>query len=436
VPRTRGEPRRRRLLGAALVSVLSATVLAACGSDSGTPELNWYTNPDAGGQAELATRCTEAAGGAYTINVLPMPRESSAQREQLVRRLAANDDSIDIMSLDPPYLPEFAEANFLAPVPSDIESAVTEDVVQSAITSSTWKDQLVGVPFWANTQLLWYKKSVAQAAGLDMTKPVTWQQLVDAAETQDTLIAAQGIRAEALTVWINALVESGGGHILENPEAPADEVQLGLETDAGREAARIMRELADKNLAGPAFSTQGEDASRALFESGDASFMVNWPFVWPAGKDAVSAGALEQSALDDYGWALYPGVQDGEQSRPPFGGITLSVGAFSKYQDEAFDAIQCIVQPDNQKYYFVTNGNPAVKRSVYEDPEVLQDFPMAPVIAASLDAAAVRPQTPYYSEVSQGLQNTWHPPNDVDPETSPQEATELITGVLRKERLL
>ena len=61
---------------------------------------------------------------------------------------------------------------------------------------------------------------------------------------------------------------------------------------------------------------------------------------------------------------------------------------------------------------------------------------MAGAIATSLDNAAPRPQTPYYNEVSQGLQNTWHPPIDVDPDTSPQEATELITGVLRKERLL
>jgi multiple sugar transport system substrate-binding protein len=435
-PRTRGEPHRRRLLGATLVAVLSAAGLAACSSDGGPPELTWYTNPDAGGQAEIAKRCTEAANGAYTIRVAPMPRESSAQREQLVRRLAANDDSIDIMSLDPPYVPEFAEAKFLEPVPSDVAPAVTDDVVESAITSSTWKDKLVGVPFWANTQLLWYKKSVAEKAGLDMTKPVTWQQLIDAAVAQDTLIAAQGIRAEALTVWLNALITSGGGQIIENPEAPADQVKLGLETEQGRESARIIREIADKNLAGPAFSTEGEDASRALFESGDASFMVNWPFVWPAGSDAVKSGAMEQSVLDDYGWTQYPGVSDGEKSRPPFGGITLGVGAFSKYKDQAFDAIQCIVQPDNQKYYFITNGNPAVKRSVYTDPEVLKSFPMAPAIAASLDAAAVRPQTPYYSEVSQGIQNTWHPPSSVDPDTTPQESTELITGVLRKERLL
>ena len=436
VPRTRGEPRRRRALGVALVAVLSATGLAACSSDSGPPELIWYTNPDAGGQDKIAADCTQAANGRYTITTSLLPRDAASQREQLVRRLAANDDSIDLMSLDPPFIAEFSQAGFLAPVPDDVAQAGTEDVVDAAIKNSTWRGKLVAVPMWANTQLLWYRKSVAEKAGLDMTKPVTWKQLMDAAEQQQTDIAVQGIRAESLTVWINALVESAGGHILENPEAPADEVKLGLETDAGRSAASIIQEIADKGLGGPALSTENEDASRSLFESGDASFMVNWPFVWPAANEGAKAGTLDQAIVDDYGWAQYPAVNDGQESRPPFGGISLAVGAFSQHTDLAYDAISCIVKPENQAFYFVSNGNPAVKRSVFSDPEVVKSFPMADTIAASLDAAAPRPQTPYYSEVSQGLQNTWHPPSDVDPNTSPEEATELITGVLRKERLL
>jgi multiple sugar transport system substrate-binding protein len=277
---------------------------------------------------------------------------------------------------------------------------------------------------------------VAQAAGLDMNQPVTWQQLIDAAKSQDTGIGVQGIRAESLTVWVNAMVASAGGAILENPEAPADEVTLGLESDAGRGAASVIQQIERDGLAGPGFSTQNEDASRAFFESGDASFMVNWPFVWPAANDAAEAGTLDPSIVQDYGWAQYPQMTDGETSKPPYGGINLAVGAFSKHQDFAWEAVQCFVSEEHQKMYFTTNGNPAVKRSVYTDPEVLESFPMAPAIQQSLEAAASRPQTPYYNEVSQGLQRTWSPPSVVNPDTSPQEATELITGVLRKEDLL
>src|SRR3712207_5635626 len=210
---TRG--RRRQLGGAAAAAVLASTLAACGGGDGGgsTPVLNWYINPDSGGQAEIAQRCSDASNGAYTIETSQLPRESSAQREQLVRRLAANDTSIDLMSLDPPYIPEFAQAGFLAPVPGGLAERVTEGVVQSSIDSATWDGELVAIPFWANTQLLWYRKSVAEAAGLDMTQPVTWDQLVTAAQEQQKLLSAQGRRAESLTVWLNALVESAGGSI-------------------------------------------------------------------------------------------------------------------------------------------------------------------------------------------------------------------------------
>ncbi len=162
---------------------VAVSVLAACGGGGGgVPTLTWYINPDSGGQEEIARRCTQAAGGRYVVKVTVLPREASEQRQQLIRRLAAEDRSIDLMSLDPPYIPELAEAGFLAPVPPDVAARVSEGVVESALAGSTWDGKLVAIPFWANTQLLWFRKSVAEAAGLDMSGPVTWAQLVEAAQ--------------------------------------------------------------------------------------------------------------------------------------------------------------------------------------------------------------------------------------------------------------
>src|SRR5688572_4029406 len=132
LPRARRRSGRRGVAGTAVLLVAAGT-LAGCGGDSGgPPTLTWYINPDSGGQAEIASRCTDEAGGDYVIEVSQLPRDSPSQREQLVRRLAAEDSSIDIMSLDPPYIPEFAQAGFLAPVPEDLGQRVTADVVQSA----------------------------------------------------------------------------------------------------------------------------------------------------------------------------------------------------------------------------------------------------------------------------------------------------------------
>ncbi|MCZ2818078.1 extracellular solute-binding protein [Modestobacter sp. VKM Ac-2984] len=428
--------RRRAVAGVAAAGLLSS-VLAACGSDGeGVPTLNWYINPDSGGQAEIAQRCTEAAEGRYTIETSLLPRDASSQREQLIRRLAANDSSIDLMSLDPPFIPEFAEAGFLADVPDDVADRVTEGVVESAIEGSTWDDELVAVPFWANTQLLWYRESVAEAAGLDMSQPVTWDQLIEASESEDVLVGAQGTRAESLTVWLNALIESAGGSIIqENAENP-ENIELGLTTEAAIRAAEVMKNLAVSDAAGPAFSTENEDASATNFESGEAGFMVNWPFVWPRALAAVEGGTLDASVPEDYGWAIYPRVNEDEPAAPPYGGINLGVGAFSEYPELAFEASECIVSDENQAYYFVTNGNPASSAAVYDDPEVLDAFPMAPTIRDSLELAAPRPQTPYYNEISVGLQRSYHPPSAIDPGLTGERATALINAVLAKEQLL
>ncbi|WP_300019472.1 extracellular solute-binding protein [Pseudonocardia sp.] len=429
--------RRRRRLGTAALAAAALCGLAGCGAgDPGPPTLTWYTNPDSGGQEEIAARCTEAANGAYDITVSVLPRESSEQRQQLVRRLAANDSSIDIMSLDPPYIPEFAQAGFLAPIPADVAAEAADGVVQSAIDGATWNGQLVSIPFWANTQLLWYKKSVAEAAGLDMSEPVTWDQLVTAAQEQDTQIAAQGRRAESLVVWFNALIASAGGAVIAQTADDPEDIQLGLDTPQAQRAAEVMREVADSGVVGPAFTTAGEDESVASFEAGDASFMVNWPFVWGRAASGVEGGTLEQSVVDDYGWTVYPQVDPGTPSAPPYGGINLGVGASSKYPDLAYEATQCITSDENQAYYFVSNGNPASSLAVFEDPEVVAEFPMAPVIAQSLQQAAPRPQTAYYSEVSGSLQRVYHPPTAVDPGSTGPTAAELIRAVLTGEELL
>ena len=432
-----GSSRRPRRLAGAAAGVVLAAALAACGGDSGgPPTLTWYINPDNGGQAELASRCTEAADGRYRIETALLPRDAASQREQLVRRLAAKDASIDLMSLDPIYVPEFSQAGFLADVPDDVTERVTEGVVQSAVEGATWNEELVAVPFWANTQLLWYRQSVAEAAGLDMSQPVTWEQIVTAAQEQDVELGVQGARAESLTVWLNSLIESAGGSIIEDNADDPENIELGLDSEAGVRAAEVMRMVADSGQAGAAFSTENESASAAEFEGENGGFMVNWPFVYAQALAGVEAGTLDPSVPEDYGWALWPRVDEDTPSAPPLGGIDLGVGAFSEHTDLAFEAAECITTDENQAYYMINEGNPASSAAVFDDPEVLEQFPMAETIRESLEQAAPRPQTAYYNEVSGGLQRMYHPPGSVEPGETGEEAEELITAVLRGEQLL
>jgi multiple sugar transport system substrate-binding protein len=435
--RTSAGLRSRRVLGGSAATLVLASTLAACGGgESGAATtLTWYINPDSGGQAAIAERCSEESNGAFRIETAQLPRDSPSQREQLIRRLAAEDSSIDLMSLDVVFPPEFAQAGFLAPVPEDVAQEVSEGVFQGAVDSATWDGELVAVPFWANTQLLWYRKSVAEAAGLDMTQPVTWDQLIEAAESQDVLLSAQGRRSESLMVWFNALLESAGGQYIEETGEGPEDIEFGLSTPEADRAAEVMAAVANSSAVGAGFTTASEDTSASEFESDDAGFMVNWPFVYAQAVSKVEAGTLDQSVPDDYGWALYPAVDEGTPSAPPLGGIDIGVSAFSQNPDLAYQAVTCIVQDENQAEYMVTNGNPASSIAVYDDPEVREAYPMADTIRESLELAASRPLTAYYSEVLGSFLREYHPPGSVDDQTG--ERTEALTkAVLTGDQLL
>ncbi len=431
---------RRRSSVAMVLSAVTLTVgLAACSSTEDSARLTWYINPDGGGsnpegggQAQIAAQCTEAAGGAYSIEIQLLPNSASDQRQQLLRRLAGGDSGVDLMSLDPPFIPEFAQAGYLAPVPEDMVEAFTEDRVESAVTASEWDGKLVTVPFWANTQLLWYRKSVAEAAGLDLEGGnVTWEQLVEAADSQDVTIGVQANRYEGYTVWINALIAGAGGEILVNPGPALEDIELGLDSDAGREAAAIVRSVADARVGGPSMSTSDETVALNLFQDPDTSgFLVNWPYVWAA----FPANGVE--FIDDIGWAMYPATNDEGDPAPPYGGISIGVGAFSEHPDLAYEAAECITSHEHQLLYMVGTGNPASRASVFDEAEVVEQFPMADVIRDSLEVAVPRPQTQYYGDLSTAIQRVWSPPNGVDPDATPARSAELIMDVLRGEALL
>ncbi len=418
----------------ALVGVLG---LSACGSgSSGRPTLTWFINPDGGGsdptkggQAQLAKECSTDA---YRIDVQLLPNSASDQRTQLLRRLAAGDTSMDLMSIDPVFVAEFAEAGYLAPVPAGMDSEFTKDRVQSAIDASMWKGRLVAVPFWANTQLLWYRKSVAQQAGLDMSQPVTWSQLIDAAQKTNTTIGVQAKLYEGYTVWINALIAGAGGKIVENPGAKYDALKLGLSSPAGEDAAKIIEQVSQTGVGGPAMGSTDETAALNLFEGDSTSgFMVNWPYVYAALQ------AANVPWLDDVGAVQYPRTVQGETSAPPFGGIELAVGADSLHPDLAYQAAGCITSTQHQADYMVATGNPASSKSVFDDPEVQKAFPngIAALIRDSLQNAAPRPQSQYYGDISTGLQMRFSPPSAVTAQT-PQRAQQFIQNVLNGKALL
>jgi len=61
---------------------------------------------------------------------------------------------------------------------------------------------------------------------------------------------------------------------------------------------------------------------------------------------------------------------------------------------------------------------------------------MATLIRDSIADAGIRPQTPFYPDVSAALQRTFSPPRNVEPSSTPRRAARLMTDVLNDRALV
>lgn len=430
-----GSRSKRRFIVGVCAGALAATALTGCSQESGTPTLTWFINPDNGGQAVFAQECAEASDGAYNVRIETLPNDATAQREQLVRRLAAKDSSIDIMSLDVIYTAEFANAGFLLPYSEQDTEQMTKGMLDGPIETGMWKDVLYAVPFKSNAQLLWYRKSLTKQAGVDPTSDsFTWDDMQKAADEMGKKISVQGARYEGYMVWINALILSGGGQILTNPEAGQDAIPS-MAGEAGTQAARIISTLANSQAAPADLSVAQEEQGRAVFQTDQGMFMLNWPYVLAAARGAVEEGTLDESVVEDMGFARYPRVFADTPSKPPLGGVNLSIGAFTKYPDLALALVKCASTPQHATQYMLDEGEPSPYADSYDNPEVREAYPNADLIRESINDAGPRPITPYYVDVAGSIINTWHPASAVN-ENTPAETDQFMSDVLQGRRLL
>src|SRR5450756_1202313 len=427
----RGPGRRRgslwRLAAGVAGITLAGSALSACGTSSaatGPVTLNYYLYPDtSGATASAISNCDKQSNGAYTISYQVLPAAADGQRQQLVRRLAAHDNTMDIMGLDVTWEAEFAQAGWLEPWTGTDKAQAEAGTLKPALQTATWKGQLVAVPDNTNTQLLWYRSDLVP------TPPTTWVQMIADAEQlakegKPHYIEIQGAQYEGGTVWLNTMVSSAGGSILN---AAATAPSLGA---PAVKALSIMKQLADSPAADPSMSVQMENQNRLAMEAGTAAFELNYPFVYPGMK------ADNPTLFKDFKWALYPEVVPGVPAKVTIGGIDLAVSAYSQHKDLAFKAALCLRDAQNQLIGATAGGVPPTIASLYDNPALFPDYPMHADILTALENASVRPQTPFYQVVSIDLSHLISPPSGISPARTEQSMVGQINDALQSKGLV
>jgi multiple sugar transport system substrate-binding protein len=390
-----------RRVTSALALLAVTFVASACGggTKSGTVTLNFWSYNEPGGTfRDAADYCTKQSHGKYAIKFNALGNDPNTQRQSLVRRLAAGDSSIDLMSMDVIWTAEFAEAGWIKPFPRGIAASIAHGTLAGPLRTATYKGRLYAAPANSNTQLLWYRKDLVKSP------PKTWDELITAATKMKKAgrIEIQGAPYEGSTVWFNSLVSSAGGRILAGPAKPA------LDQSAQR-AAAIMHRLATSSAADPSLSSQKEDQNRLAFEQGTAAFQVNYPFIYPSAK----AGAPQ--IFKNLAWAPYPSVNAGGSNKAPIGGFNWGVGGHTQHPQAAFAAAQCLRDERNQRNFAIKGGLPPTLSKLYDDQAFVKQYPFSDVIRKQLNDAGVRPVSPAYADISLAIYTTLSPASTIKP---------------------
>ena len=167
------------------------------------------------------------------------------------------------------------------------------------------RGQELGRPVQLQRGFIYYRTDEVDQA------PETWEDLYkEAREGQRRRLP--GLPLRGLTVNFLELVYSAGGSVLseDGKEATADSQEV-------KDALAFMA-TASRTAAPKAVTTYKEEESRRAFESGNATFMRNWPYAYALGKDSKIADNFDISTFPGYAGNEGAGVLGGYNlaSRP------------------------------------------------------------------------------------------------------------------------
>jgi len=460
-----------RRLGGAVLAALTIAWVSGCGSGVSWLVISVYTPAsDSATFTVLARRCTEQAGGRYVVAHVSLPRGPDQQRLQLARRITANDHSLDVIAMDVVWTAEFAEAGWALPLSADpagqAEGDATADTLPGPLASATWKHKLYAAPVTTNTQLLWYRADLIAQPPQDWSAMVAESARLHAAG-EPSWIGVQANQGEGLVVWFNTLLVSASGQVLSDDGRHVTLTDTPEHRAATVNALRILKSVATAPGADPSLTRSYEATARLALEQGKAAMEVNWPFVLasmlenavkggvpflPLNRVPELAGSINDAgsfapsdeqfriAYDAsrkvFGFAPYPGVTAGHPARVTIGGLNLAVARTTRHKAEAFEAVRCLRTLQSQKYVSIDGGLPAVRASLYSDPQFQAKYPMYAVIRQQLTDAAVRPATPEYQAVSLRLSATLSPVNQIDPESTADELAVQVQKAIDGKGLL
>jgi len=410
-----------RILAALVVTALFA--IAGCGSDDdsgGAPKaekatqakasgnVTWCIGKDTSGAFGTVVDNFNKANPKAKVKLLELPEDAVEQRRLQIQRLRAKSTECDVLGMDVIWTAEYAAQGWLKDV-SDYISQNGDKFIKSTVDTTEFEGKNWGVPFNSNAGFIYYRTDQVDSV------PKDWESLYQEAAKQNGIVY-QGFRYEGLTVNFLELLYSKGGTVISDDGKSS--------TADSQEVKDTLKFMADgiKNGAAPkAVTTYKEEESRRAFESGNATFMRNWPYAYALGKDSKIA--------DKFDIATFPGFS-GQDGAGVLGGYNLGISAYSKNPEGSLAFIEFATKPDQQKIMATEASLPPTTSATYDDPAVKKAMPFAAELKTAIEQAQPRPVSPVYPQISEAIYNNVY--DALQGNTSPDDAAKKMNDEIQK----
>ncbi|MDX6313989.1 MAG: multiple sugar transport system substrate-binding protein [Streptomyces sp.] len=310
----------RRQLIATGGSVALSAALAACGSNTGradggsgsqgTALQQWYHQYGESGTEQAVQRYAAAYRKAkVTVQWRP------GNYDQQTAAALLTDNGPDVFEGGPTL--DQIQGGQVADL-TDLIKDVREDFNPAVLTPKTYQGKVYGIPQVIDMQMLYYRKSLLEKAGVE--PPQTLDELVDAAKaltTQDVKGLFLGNDGGAGVLGGTPL-QAAGLHLV------ADDGTVGFDDpQAARTLGKLRRLYAEKSLL---LGAPADWSDPSAFIQGLTA--LQWTGLWALPQ-------IEKALGDDFGVLPFP--QDGPQGRPavPVGAYGSAVSARSRHIDAA-----------------------------------------------------------------------------------------------------
>jgi multiple sugar transport system substrate-binding protein len=331
------------------------------------------------------------------VTLVELPDSADETQAQMATDLRGGDRSrFDVLNIDVSWTSQFAAHGWIRPLARD--RFPLDTFLPRVEDTATYDGQLYAVPYVTNAGLLLYRKDILAKEGVD--PPRTWAELERAAKTIAPEYgldgyAGQFLPYEGLTVNAAEAVYSAGGTILGD-----EGERVTVDSTAAREGIGFLARGVREGWIPRRALTYKEEESKQAFQDGRLLFLRNWPYAYAV------ASAEGSPVAGKIGAVPLPGP-DGPGASV-LGGSNLAVSAHARHPESAARLIAYLTSERVQRQVLTRGALPPVRADVYEDPRLVRRFPYLPTLRESVRAAAPRPKSPHYDQVSLVVQAVVH----------------------------